>query len=201
MRYVRVGIMQNHHQKLLSLLESLVRLDASDKEMVIQYFEPVQYKAGELLVKPGGIAHYMYFINEGYLRTYSLADATEITHHINCPMGFITAYSSYTTRQPSVEYLHCITDCELLRIASEQLTALFQQNAAWAEAGRIINERVVTYNEKRSRDLVGKTAEQRYRDVIESHPDYLQNVPLQYIASFIGVKPESLSRIRRGIMK
>jgi CRP-like cAMP-binding protein len=141
----------------------------------------------------------MYFINSGYLRTYYVKDGLEITNHINCPLGFMTAFGSYISGTASYEYLECITDCDLLRIKKEKLDALFQHSQKWAEAGRIINEQVVLYNEQRTRDLVSKTAEERYMELMKYHPDFIQHVPLQYIASFIGVKPESLSRIRKSV--
>lgn len=188
-----------HHQKMISLLAQLVGIDDLDSAIIAQNFEPVSYPKRSVLVKDKGIARYMYFINSGYLRTYYFKDGLEVTNQINCPFGFMTAFSSYTSGTFSSEYLECITDCELLRIRKEKLDSLFQHNPKWAEAGRIINEQIVIYNAQRTQDLVSKTAEERYLNLMKCHPDYIQHVPLQYIASFIGVKPESLSRIRKNI--
>jgi len=77
---------------------------------------------------------------------------------------------------------------------------LLRNNQKWAEVGRMVNEQVIVYNEQRTKDMVSLTAEQRYLNIINLRPDLLQNVPLQYIASFIGIKPESLSRIRKKVI-
>ncbi|WP_212004436.1 Crp/Fnr family transcriptional regulator [Chitinophaga sp. HK235] len=185
------------YHKIIAQLNALVHLDEEEQTQVRSSFEPVHFPRRTILVKEGSISRYMYFINSGYLRTYYVKEGLEVTNHINCPTGFITAFSSYITGTPSYEYLECITACELLRIPKEKLDALFVSNHKWAEAGRIINENVVLYNEQRTRDIISKTAEERYLQLLEEHPDYVHHVPLQYIASFIGVKPESLSRIRR----
>ena len=188
------------HQKIIDLLSEIVSIDNFDRDIITKNFEPVVYSKRHLLCEEGSIMRYMYFINSGYLRTYSVtSEGLEVTNHINCPLGFITTFNSYISGQPSHEYLECITDSDLLRIKKEKLDALFQHSQKWAEAGRIINEQVVLFNERRSRDLVSKTAEERYLQLMAEHPDYIQYVPLQHIASFIGVKPESLSRIRRTI--
>lgn len=188
-----------HHQKLISLLATMVSIDDFNKDIIVQNFEPVSYPKRTLLVKEHSIARYMYFINSGYLRTYYFKDGLEVTDQINCPLGFMTAFGSYTSGNPSHEYLECITDCHLLRIRKEKLESLFRHNPQWAKADRIINEHIVLYNAQRTQDLVSKTAEERYLQLLKCHPDYIHNVPLQYIASFIGVKPESLSRIRKNV--
>jgi len=190
-------LMEQGYDRFIEILGEMVSLKQSDESLIRDSFESVSYPKRTLLVEEGGVAGYMYFILSGYLRTYSLCSGTEVTHHINCPLGFMTAFQSYTTQRPSREYLECITSCQLLRIRKEQLEALYWQDIRWAEVGRMVNDQIIVYNEQRNRDLINLNAEERYLKLLREHPDYLQHVPLQYIASFIGIKPESLSRIRR----
>ncbi|WP_158559173.1 Crp/Fnr family transcriptional regulator [Deminuibacter soli] len=187
----------NPHAKLVALLTTLVKAVEADTAVVQDVFEPVLYAKGHQLVMPGKTARFMYYINTGYIRTFYLDDLAEVTTNINCPLGFITAFDSYVTQQPASEYLECITDCQLLRISKQALDNLFRKSPVWAEAGRLINEQVIVYNAQRTRDMVTVSAEQRYLNLMEEHPDFFQHIPLQYLASFIGVKPESLSRIRK----
>lgn len=186
--------------KLIDLLSGMVQVDDFDRDIIIRNFEPVAYARKTVLVPVNGIARFMYFINTGYLRTYyNTRDDQEVTNNINCPMGFITAFGSYVSQRPSFESLECITDCELLRISREKLENLFRHSQKWSEVGRRINEHVVRYNEERTRQMVSLSAEERYQRIMDEHPDFIQHIPLQYIASFIGVKPESLSRIRKNL--
>lgn len=192
-------MMRDDYTRLINVLRGLVRLNEPEQELIRQQFEPVAYKKKQVLVEEGNIARYMYFINEGYVRTYYLVDGLEVTNNINCPLGFMTAFTSYMSESPSHETMQCITECRLLKISKERLTTLFKSSPTLAESGRIINEEVALYNENRARDLVSKTAEERYIQLMKNHPDFVLHVPLQYIASFIGVKPESLSRIRKNL--
>lgn len=177
----------------------MIRIEDADRQAIVANFEPVSYPKRTILVKENTIVKYMYFINTGYLRTYYFSDGMEITNNINCPMGFMTAYNSFAFQEPSQETLECITDSNLLRIEKHRLETLFSQNPKWSETGRIVNERIALYNEERARQMVSTSARQRYLTLITEHPDFVQHVPVQHIASFIGIKPESLSRIRKAI--
>lgn len=189
------------HQKIIKLITGLVNIDKFDQQIIRDVFEPVSYPAGHVLVEAGQVSRYMYFINGGYLRLYYInQEGEEITTHINCPMDFMTAFNSYIGQTASEETFECITACELLRVPHHELESLLKHNQRWAEFGKIVYEEVIKYNEQKARDLVSLTAEQRYLKLLEKHPDIVQHVPLQYIASFIGIKPESLSRIRRRII-
>jgi hypothetical protein len=87
-----------------------------------------------------------------------------------------------------------------LRITKNNFDILCQKSQKWADFSRIIYEKSVIYNEQRTRDIINLSAEERYLNLLKYNPDIIQNVPLQYIASFIGIKPESLSRIRRKLI-
>ena len=121
----------------------------------------------------------------------------EITTHINCPPGFITSYSNFVNQANSAENLECITECELLRITKKDLDLLTQESTALKDFSISVFQQSIVYNENRSKELATLTAEQRYKKLVENFPSIIHNVPVQYIASFLGMKPESLSRIRR----
>lgn len=188
------------HAKIVNLISSVIPLNDEDIDLVVQAFEPFYGKKTEILESEGKPARYLYFINEGFLRLFYFEDGTEITTHINCPPGFITSFNSFNDDTASSTNLQCITDCSLLRIDKKNLDSLCQQELKWMEFARIITEKSLHYNEQRTKDMLVLSAEQRYQKLISRQPDIIQNVPLQYIASFIGIKPESLSRIRRQII-
>ncbi|GAA0544417.1 Crp/Fnr family transcriptional regulator [Chitinophaga japonensis] len=189
------------HQKIIRLIAGLVNIDQFDRRIIRETFEPVSYARGQVLLEAGEVARYMYFINSGYLRLYYIdQEGKEVTSHINCPMDFMTSFNSYIGQRPSYETFECITDCELLRIRHQELESLLQHNQRWAAFGKIVYEEVIKYNEQKAKDLVSLTARQRYLNLLQRFPDIIRHVPLQYIASFIGIKPESLSRIRREII-
>lgn len=125
----------------------------------------------------------------------------EMTTHINCPPGFITSYFNYINQTPSDENLECITDCQLLRITKTNLDKLIDKSSAFKDFSISVFQQSISYNENRSKELATLTAEQRYLKLIKEYPNILQNVPLQYIASFLGMNPKSLSRIRKQVIR
>lgn len=173
-----------------------------DKELCEKYFETVSFSKNIIIEQEGMVPKYLYFVVSGFMRLFhynTLGD--EITTHINCPPGFITSYSHFIDRTKSNENVECITDCTLLRITQNDLDFLVQNSAAFRDFSTWVFQQSIAYNENRAKDLANLTAEQRYKKLIDNHPEILFNVPLQHIASFLGMNPKSLSRIRKQMIK
>lgn len=190
------------YDKLLSLYSKLIndKIDAEKTSKLEDYFESFSTKKNDLLEVENTRTKYLYFINEGFVRVFHNMDGNEITSHINCESGFITSFQSFISGNLSYENVQCITDCKLLKISNKNLEALYKSNQNWEKFGRIVIEQSIIYNEQRNKDLIELSAEKRYLKLLKNQPEIIQNVPLQYIASFLGIKPESLSRIRKKII-
>ena len=190
------------HDQLLNLITTKVVLANYDKELCKKYFEPVSFSKNKIIEEEGLVPKYLYFVVSGFMRLFhynNLGD--EITTHINCPPGFITSYSHFINLTKSNENVECITECVLLSIAKVDLDFLVQNSSAFRDFSTWVFQQSITYNENRSKDLATLTAEQRYKKLIDNYPQILYNVPLQYIASFFGMNPKSLSRIRKQMIK
>jgi CRP-like cAMP-binding protein len=188
------------YTKLLELIAGIIAIDESDVILVESFFEPVSYSKGKILENENKVAQYLYFINLGFIRVFYNQNGDQITTHINCPSGFITSFNSFVTGTPAVDNIECVTACEVLRITKKNFDVLCHKSQKWADFARIIYEKSLVYNEQRTNEIIGLSAEQRYLKILKENPAMIQNVPLQYIASFIGIKPESLSRIRKQII-
>ncbi|WP_426482873.1 Crp/Fnr family transcriptional regulator [Chryseobacterium sp. R2ACT005] len=190
------------HDQLYQLISKNVKLSDSDRELCTQYFEPVSYLKDRVIEEEEKIPQYLYFVVSGFVRLFHYNDrGDEITTHINCPPGFITSYSNFANQSKSDENLECITECELLRITKADLDLLMQQSPAFKDFSFLIFQQSLSYNEKRAKELATLTAEKRYLKLMAQNPEILHNVPMQYIASFLGMNPKSLSRIRKQIVK
>lgn len=188
-------------QKLLDFIASKVEMTTNEIMLCKEYFEPVSYPKNVIIEEAGKIPQYLYYIVSGYLRLFHYNEAgEEVTTHINCPPGFFTSYAYFNNRKKSDENVECVTACELLRITKENLDLFTAESSVMKDFSISVFQQSIEYNENRSKELATLTAGQRYKRLIEEHPDILQNVPIQYIASFLGMKPESLSRIRRKII-
>ncbi|MBX2952611.1 MAG: Crp/Fnr family transcriptional regulator [Leadbetterella sp.] len=190
------------HRQLLQLISQNVTLTDSDKALCETFFEPVLYPKNRVIEEENKIPKYLYFVVSGFVRLFHYNDkGDEVTTHINCPPGFITSYFHFVHQTPSGENLECITECELLRITKSGLDLLTQKCPALKDFNILVFQQSLAYNETRSKELATLTAEQRYQNLIKNYPEILHNVPLQYIASFLGMNAKSLSRIRREIIK
>lgn len=190
------------HEQLLKLISKTVTLSDGDKFLCEEYFEPVLYPKNRIIEEENKIPKYLYFVVSGFVRLFHYNEkGDEVTTHINCPPGFITSYSNFINQSRSNENLECITECELLRITKSNLDTLTLQSAAFKDFSISVFQQSLTYNEIRSNELATLTAEQRYQKLMENYPEILYNVPLQYIASFLGMNAKSLSRIRKEMIK
>ncbi|WP_306353858.1 Crp/Fnr family transcriptional regulator [Flavobacterium sp. '19STA2R22 D10 B1'] len=188
-------------QKIIDFIGTRVELSIQEEALCKKYFEPVLFPKNTIIEEEGQVPRYLYYIVSGYLRLFHYNEiGEELTTHINCPPGFFTSYTHFIQQTKSNENVACITDCELLRITKENLDLFIKESIAMKDFSISVFQESIRYNENRSQELASLTGEERYRRLIENYPDILQNVPIQYIASFLGMKPESLSRIRRKII-
>ncbi|MBT32554.1 MAG: cyclic nucleotide-binding protein [Thalassobius sp.] len=186
------------YEQLIDNIKEKTSIDQGDVELIKQVFEPVLLPKNRIIEEEGKIPKYLYFIVSGYLRLFHFDEkGDEITTHINCPPGFFTSYFHFINQTRSHENVECITECELLRITKADLDKLIAESLAMKNYSITVFQEAILYNETRSNELATLTAEQRYKKLIQNYPEILHNVPVQYIASFLGMKPESLSRIRR----
>jgi len=188
-------------QKLIDFIQSGHTLSTTDMDLIVQYFEPVLFPKNRIIEEEGKVPKYLYYIVSGYLRLFYYNETgDEITTHINCPPGFFTSYFSFVNEAKSNDNVECITECELLRITKADLGSLTSKSLTMKDFSIGVFQQSIAYNETRSMELATLSAEQRYRKLIENYPGILHNVPITYIASFLGMKPESLSRIRRKLL-
>jgi len=188
-------------QKLIDFIQSGHPLSQMDKDLIFQYFEPVLFPKNRIIEEAGKVPEYLYYIISGYLRLFHYNEnGDEVTTHINCPPGFFTSYFNFIHTTKSNENVECITECELLRITKTDLDSLTSKSEAMKDFSIEVFQKSIVYNETRSNELATLSGEKRYRKLIENYPGILHNVPITYIASFLGMKPESLSRIRRKLM-
>jgi CRP-like cAMP-binding protein len=187
------------HKKLLAIIEQQVKITDNDIKLCREYFEPVLFPKNRIIEEEGKIPGYIYFVASGYMRLFHYNEnGDEITTHINCPpAGFVTSYHHFLNQTISEENVECITVCELLRIPKKNLDLLTKESPAFKDFSIWVLQHSILYHEIRSKELATLTAEQRYKQLLEKNPDMLHHVPLQYIASFLGMNSKSLSRIRK----
>jgi CRP-like cAMP-binding protein len=189
-----------NHSKLFELISQKMPLEEIDAGFIKNYFEPLIIEKNVLLEEQNRIANHLYFINDGFVRVFHIDDGVEITTQIHGNRKFVTSFNSFITGNRSMENVKSITECNLLRMTKEGHDSLFKQNSKWAGFCKRIYESAISTYEQRTNDLLTLSAEKRYLKLLSTQPEIIGNIPIQYIASYIGIKPESLSRIRRQVI-
>lgn len=184
-------------QVFFDYVKLLVEIPESDQEYCRQLFKPVFIKKGTILEKGGTLHKYHNFIVSGHMRNFHHDDkGNEITTDINNGPRFFTSYYHFINQTISNENLHCITDCELLRVSRKDVEKASDIGLTSQE----YTEKVLRYHLEASKqriiDLTTLSGKERYLKLMQTHPSIVQNVPLNYIASYLGLNAGSLSRIR-----
>lgn len=132
------------------------------------------------------------------LRIYYYNDkGDETTCYFALPNDFVTSFSSFNSNTPSTENIQAILPTELLVIHKYDLDKLYKEILSMQEFGRKAAENMTIAMEKRIALFQNNTAEDRYRYLMKHNPVLLQTVPLQYLASYLGITPQHLSRLRK----
>jgi CRP-like cAMP-binding protein len=152
---------------------------------------------GAFLLEPNQVCDYVAFINKGHFRSYCMIDGQEKTYDFFFDGNFFTDYPSFLTRQPSVEWHQAMEDAEVLTVNYVDMQAGYAETPSWEKFGRLIAEYVIIGIAERNRSMLFMSPEERYLNLMKTRPKVIANIPQHYIASYLAIQPESLSRIRK----
>ncbi|MEM9832171.1 MAG: Crp/Fnr family transcriptional regulator [Bacteroidota bacterium] len=188
-------------KKLKINLQKHLELSETDWQKFKERINMKAINAGTQLVNEGQIATHLYFIDIGLLRVYHLEDGKEVNTYFACDGQFISCYASFVAQTPSFEYLEAIEDSMVFAISYENLSQLYSESSGFERIGRILAEKNYLCLIDRFYSMQTKTATGKYLDFIENHEKKIvQRVPQYQIASFLGIAPESLSRVRKHLL-
>jgi CRP-like cAMP-binding protein len=158
-------------------------------------------KKGEFLSQAGEICSHVSFINRGSLRVFMEANHQEKNKHFFFEHEFASDYASFLARSPGLLNIKALEDVELMELSYEKVHGLYAEFAVWQKFGRLIAESLYIHVARRTQELLLRTPEEMYIRLIEEQSPIIARIPQQYIASYLGIQPESLSRIRKRIME
>lgn len=187
---------------LIQLFQNVLPMSTGKAEQLAEKFKTGKIARNEYLLKEGAVCNESHFIEEGMMRSYIYdLDGNEVTTAFYSKNMFASDLLSYFKRTPSKEYIQALSDCETWYITYEDMQESFHTIPEFREFGRlnIINHYGTL--KQRMLSMLQETAEQRYANLINSNPEILQNAPLKYIASYLGITDTSLSRIRKDFVK
>lgn len=171
-------------------------LQEDDWQHLEKYLSFQTLKKGELLTRNGEVCNQVSFINKGLLRFFYLVEGKEICTGFVSENEYIAQYDSFLTRQPSMGNIDALEDCELINLSYNDMQELYKTKPLFETFGRKIAEMLFIMISMQTTRLLTLTPEQRYLSVIQNESFIINRVPQYMIASFIGITPEHLSRLR-----
>lgn len=173
----------------------------ADCDMFIPFLRIRPYAKGSNFVVEGQISNEIGFITKGSFRIYYLLDGKEINTNFFFENYFVVEYQSFLLQRPSKYYIQAMEDSEVITFTSAELKSTYNISHNWERFGRIIAEKLFIDASERAESFLFLTGEQRYLSLLKRRPKIFERVPLYHIASHLGIERESLSRLRKKILK
>lgn len=183
--------------RFIKYLQQHVPLNEQDIDFLYKVLSVKSFKKGTILLSEGQISTAFYFNLTGFVRLFYLKNGEERTAFFYPQNTFISAYESFVHQTPSRLNLQATEQTTLVEISVTAATQLLQYSPKFEALARIAMEDELITHQKIIATLLTLTPEERYYNLLDENPLIFQKVPQHYIASYIGVKPESLSRIKK----
>lgn len=184
---------------LIISIQSLIDLNPKEINCINLYFKEKSLKRGDYFLAEGQICKHVGFIVKGLLRYYINHEGEDKTYAFAQENNFVSNYESFIPRTPSTKIIQALEDCQILQISYEDLQLFYQSIRQGDRLGRLVIEQVFMQTLQDLSSFYTDTPEYRYEKFIKKHPDLQQRISQYHIASYVGVKPQSLSRIRKRI--
>lgn len=183
-------------------IKSLINLSDEEWYVFMDFLKIKKIKKNDCFAEEGKTCKEIGFIIKGAVRYCNVVDGKEITGYFSFENNFVTAIKSYLTEEPCLYNIKTLEDTYFVTISRRNMQAMINiplLSCKIERFGRLLSESFNILFEDRLKSFVIKTAEERYRELLESGKDIVNRIPVQYIAQFIGITPVSLSRIRKKI--
>ena len=184
---------------LLLNIQSLITVSHEEKEIISSLFKEKTYKKGDFFLADGQICKHVGFVAKGLMRYYINHDGEEKTYAFSQENQYVSNYESFLPQRPSSKIIQALEDSHVFVISYSDLQILYAKVREGERYGRIAVEAVFLQMLIDINSFYTETPEVRYEGFLKNHPDLQQRISQYHIASFVGVKPQSLSRIRKRI--
>jgi CRP-like cAMP-binding protein len=197
-KVLKVSLWPMNKEVLVQFIQQVLPMSSSSAGLIASKFESKTFERDEYVLKAGSICGKSYFIESGIFRCYAYDfDGNEVTTAFYTNNDYATDMLSFFTQSPAKEYIQAITECETWFITYRDMQEIFHEIPEFREYGRLNIVNQYSLLKERMLSALQKKAEERYIDLVNSHPEIFQHVPLKYIASYLGITDTSLSRIRK----
>ncbi|MDO1451558.1 Crp/Fnr family transcriptional regulator [Rhodocytophaga aerolata] len=182
---------------LVRIIRQTIEVSETECELIAMLFTEKVYKKGSFFLSEGDICKHVGFISRGLVRYYINDEGEDKTYYFSQENEFVCNYESFVPQQPSKQNIQALEDCTMQVISYNDLQTFYKKLKNGDRFGRLVIEQVFIKTLQELNSFYTDPADIRYQKFMAQHPDLQQRIPQYYIASFVGVKPQSLSRIRK----
>ena len=183
-------------EAFLIYLNSIYPLSADLQDYMMRVMSDKSIKKKEFLLKEGHSSNYIYFISKGLLRCFYLKGSAEVSSWFMKEGDLCVSVESFFKQKESYENIQAIEDSSVLYMGYKDLQYMYRTYPESNFIGRVLTEVYYTLSEQRLYSLRMQKASERYYFLIQNHPELIQRVPSKYLASYLSISEETLSRIR-----
>ena len=184
------------HDSLLAAIRRFIALSPAEEALITTWFTPEDLAKGDFFLRPGEVSRKIGFVRQGVFRNFQGRDGDEHTYYFGREGEFIGDYESFLPAQPARHGIQALEDARLFTISHANLQRLYREVREGEKFGRLVAEYLFVDVLRQLTSFYEETPEERYARFVGTYPDLQQRIPQYYIASYVGVKPQSLSRIR-----
>jgi len=189
-------------EKLLNIYTSIEGLSEEEALYHVNKFEKIVFAKKTVILKEGTVEDYLYFIDKGIIRffvnkVHPTEPSKEVTFSFIAENMFCSAYDSFITRNPCAYNVETVQETVVYRIHFDDIQELYERSKVGNYLGRISAESLYVRKTQREISLLTHSAEERYKNLAKAYPHFIREIPLKHIASYIGITPQALSRIRK----
>jgi CRP-like cAMP-binding protein len=192
--------MQTMEKVLFDFISKYITLTEEEKDVILSLDLFRSVKKGTVILKQGETSQETFFVLKGCIRSYYLIEGEEKTTAFYTEMEVLTPHC-VVNKLPSEYYVSCVEDCILLVSNTDMEEEVNRKFPKFEIMCRKFAEELLVKQQINFDEFKTSSPEQRYLKLMESRPDFIQRVPQHQLASYLGIKPESLSRIRTRILK
>lgn len=183
--------------ELEKYIQSYFGVSHEELRHISSFFKTMTLKKGDYFLKTGKHSDRLGFVQSGIIREFIIINEKEVTKWISTQGYFVVDLSSFVFQQTARWNIQALTDCELYVIDSKDYQRIGQEVQGWTELEKLFIAKCFTVLEDRVLQHLSMTAEERYIQLFNFNKELFNQVPLQYLASMLGMTPETLSRLRK----
>jgi CRP-like cAMP-binding protein len=189
-------------KELFDFFKQIVPVSGFKAKEIGEFFIPKELKRNDFQLREGRVCNEYLYLEKGFMRAFAFdTNGQEVTTNIYSPDQVVFEVSSFFNRTVSKENIQALTACSGFYLTYDKLNDLFHQVPEFREFGRAILVKGFAELKSRTLSMITESAEARYAGLLLRHPEVFQHTPLKHIASFLGIKDTSLSRIRKAFSK